>query len=383
MHDAIESNSFKDWLMTEEDNNYYHISKDGEAVKNPTIRYNTSWMKIKPSNINENINLPSNLSIRGGKVFNFDSNHLICLPTNRSNIESDIENFVDYIHVYLAGTGSSPTGHHTANWWMYNSAQMNIPTISLSYQWGNYSDIEKNEYCRSATRFSAINNNNNNHSNSQQLLESYHNCIVFGGSNDMISVSENSCIISRIYDLIYYLRYNGPFKSYWSKLFNNDNELEYSKIIISGHSQGSGHACYLSKHRSLKRCILISGPQELLEDDNTNLSWLDEQYKTKEIYSFMHKTEEYTTDLIISNWKTIKQLYQNKDKDINECIFHINDYDESARMFYTSLPYNNKDNIILESNRPCHNSTIGDLFTPRDINNIPVYFNSIWKTLLR
>ena len=68
-----------------------------------------------------------------------------------------------------------------------------------------------------------------------------------------------------------------------------------------------------------------------------NYSWLDGEYETKEIFSFMHKTEEYTADLITSNWKRIKQLHYNNELPI-EFIYNIN-FNRKTRMFIASLMY--------------------------------------------
>ena len=362
---SIETESFLCWLTDDESENYHMIET------------NTLWIKVKPSAVNNNIKLPSH-SVRGGKTFDLNGYHLICLPIeNDFNIDlSSIlhveENgWNENIHIYLAGTGSTPTNHNTANWWLYNSCRLKIPTISLSYQWGNHSDVEKNNYCENI--FS------NGEINSQDLIDSYHKSIVFGGDNEMISVDVSSSIHSRIKDLLIYLKTNGPFKNYWDKFIINNEIVNYNKVIISGHSQGSGHACYLAKHIPLKRCILISGPQELLDD---NSSWLDGYYETKEIYSFKHQNEEYTSELIIENWKRIRSLYTNNEISIEDSICYYDNvlFSNRFKMFQTSLPYHNITNsIIPEKARPYHNSTIGDVYTPRDDHNIPIYFNLIWK----
>ena len=49
----------------------------------------------------------------------------------------------------------------------------------------------------------------------------------------------------------------------------NEYSIDWSKVILSGHSQGAGHAAYIGKHMVLGRLVLISGPQEgLVHEDH-------------------------------------------------------------------------------------------------------------------
>ena len=59
----------------------------------------------------------------------------------------------------------------------------------------------------------------------------------------------------------------------WGKLFLTDNNqnITWSRIIVSGHSQGAGHAAFWSVHRPLLGVVLFSGPQDTVDDA---MSWL-------------------------------------------------------------------------------------------------------------
>jgi hypothetical protein len=83
--------------------------------------------------------------------------------------------------------------------------------------------------------------------------------------------------------------------------------IRWTRVILSGHSQGAGHAAYIAQQIEVARVVLFSGPQEgyvclklpgvLTEDqDDTSHSkhWLENPWKTSEVFAMMHKQEEGT-----------------------------------------------------------------------------------------
>lgn len=59
----------------------------------------------------------------------------------------------------------------------------------------------------------------------------------------------------------------------WGHLFLTDNNqnITWSRIVVSGHSQGAGHAAFWSIHRPVLGVVLFSGPQDTVDDA---MSWL-------------------------------------------------------------------------------------------------------------
>jgi hypothetical protein len=52
--------------------------------------------------------------------------------------------------------------------------------------------------------------------------------------------------------------------------------LRWNKIIVSGHSQGSGHACYLGKKNLVDRVVMFSGPNDYSTFYNEPANWISE-----------------------------------------------------------------------------------------------------------
>jgi predicted esterase len=52
-----------------------------------------------------------------------------------------------------------------------------------------------------------------------------------------------------------------PFES-WAQYLATPDSIDWSNIIVGGHSQGAGHAAYLAKFNSVNRVLLFSGPND-------------------------------------------------------------------------------------------------------------------------
>lgn len=79
-----------------------------------------------------------------------------------------------------------------------------------------------------------------------------------------VNVDTLNCINTRLVKLLQYLSTTYPANG-WGQ-FLNGASLAWGTIVVSGHSQGSGHALYLAKTQSCDRVIMFSGA-----DDYSNL----------------------------------------------------------------------------------------------------------------
>jgi hypothetical protein len=89
---------------------------------------------------------------------------------------------------------------------------------------------------------------------------------IFDGSDQTtgVSVNADNCIRTRLQKLLLYLNTMHPDQR-WDQYLSNGT-VDWSKIILAGHSQGGGHALYISKQVALDRAISFSSI-----DWNTNL----------------------------------------------------------------------------------------------------------------
>lgn len=201
------------------------------------------------------------------------------------------------LHVHLQGTGCSPANHNTAIQFLRSTHDAGWPTICLSYMWANYADAEKNRIFESLGAKSC-----------QELLECYHADVCFGGSSTPITdVPTGASVVGRLAAILLFLHNTRPDSEGWS-LFINPNMFEgkiemsgkdlsrsinWDLVVLSGHSQGSGHAAYIAQKETLHRLSLFSGPQEsCLVGDYGERHWLSKPFATTNIFAMMHADEE-------------------------------------------------------------------------------------------
>jgi hypothetical protein len=110
----------------------------------------------------------------------------------------------------------------------------------------------------------------------------------------LVKVSKEDSVEFRITSLLRYLAKKDPKK--WGKFLLSD-EVDWSKIVIAGHSQGSGHAAFLAKAHALKGVVLLAGPQDAFADGRT-ASWLKAPSRTPSdrFYSFLHKKDFFESE---------------------------------------------------------------------------------------
>jgi hypothetical protein len=130
-------------------------------------------------------------------------------------------------------------------------------------------------------------------STDELAFDHYRDEVCFGNQvSKNVSVDKLNSIETRTLKLLNYLAKKYPAQN-WSQYLISNN-LNWTKIIVAGHSQGSGHAGYLGKKKLVDRVLMFSGPN----DYNTLLkkpgNWLMQAGKTpnSKIYALLHTKDE-------------------------------------------------------------------------------------------
>ncbi len=81
---------------------------------------------------------------------------------------------------------------------------------------------------------------------------------IFDGSDQSaaLNINPDNSIKGRLTKLLEYLRSQNPNQNWGQYLING--QVDWSKIIIAGHSQGGGHALYISKKVSVHKAIAFA-----------------------------------------------------------------------------------------------------------------------------
>lgn len=88
-----------------------------------------------------------------------------------------------------------------------------------------------------------------------------------------VTVDSLNSIYTRTLNLIHYLHTTYPNQN-WDQYLLDPSTLNWNKIAVGGHSQGSGHACYLAKSNDVERVLMFSGPNDYSNYFSQAAHWL-------------------------------------------------------------------------------------------------------------
>ena len=288
----------------------------------------------------ENLILPS---ATNAAITSFNSEHFVAIDT-RTTLKNKL-------FIFLPGTTGSPAFYKLI---VKKAAALGFHAIGLMYP--NNSDL----YTASAS-----NADNTEFGKCRQE--------IFDGTDQTtgVNVNADNCIKNRLYKLLLYLQQHYPTQN-WQQFINN-SEVDWSKCVIAGHSQGGGHAFYIAKQVAVERAISFS-----------SIDW----------NSTLGTSADWVTQ---SGVTPISKFYSINS--INDQIFsYANVQTQLAAMGLTGPaisvdtnvpPYSNSHTLITSATPainvifPDHNLTCLDQYIPKTFTGdvIPA-FNNAWEYLL-
>ena len=99
--------------------------------------------------------------------------------------------------------------------------------------------------------------------------------VVFGNGTPVSgqsAVSRADSIVNRLNKLLAWLSSNQPAEG-WEQFLRADRTVDWSKIVLAGHSQGGGHVGVLAKTVVLGRAVYFSAPEDWNELVNRPAGW--------------------------------------------------------------------------------------------------------------
>ena len=175
------------------------------------------------------------------------------------------------LFVFLGGTGSASQNYLSI---CKTATSLGYHVINLSYL-----NTINGQVCKSQSNSTCFAN--------------YHEEVIFGGTqSDLVKVSASNSINNRILKLLQYLHKLNPNNG-WGQFYEG-SELEYSKFVLSGHSQGGGHAAYLAQKYSVDRVVMFSSPNDYSDAADQPASWCRNDFATEvnRFYSLVHKRDD-------------------------------------------------------------------------------------------
>jgi hypothetical protein len=152
--------------------------------------------------------------------------------------------------VYFVGTGALAEGSLTID---SAFARLGYHVVALDY--------ENNVLAASCV-----------HSSDRSCFDSYRDAIVTGASgSEKIHVDRANSVLNRLQKFLVYLAKTDPTGG-WDEFLVN-GQAAWSRFVLAGHSQGSGHAAYIAKMYKVDKVLMFSGPQDYLGDRDEPAPW--------------------------------------------------------------------------------------------------------------
>ena len=177
-----------------------------------------------------------------------------------SNYEEDQNNHLvvrnsvtqsNKLFLFIGGTFSDPSLYQSISSF---AAGLGFDAISLSY---------KNNVA--ATFFANFEN--------EIIFDNYRQHLCYGTPLTFVQVDTLNSINVRTIKLLEYLHDTYPTQN-WDQYLESDNTLNWSKIVVGGHSQGAGHACYFGKFEPVDRVLMFAGPNDYSKHFESPANWL-------------------------------------------------------------------------------------------------------------
>ncbi|TGM07966.1 hypothetical protein EHQ76_03940 [Leptospira barantonii] len=177
-------------------------------------------------------------------VAKYNDPHLIFIPASSPK---------NILAVFLPGSGGTPIGVSKI---IEEGAARGYHSIGLMYPNGEPINVLCNGVGSSPVCFG----------NAREEI------ITGVDKSNVVSVDTNNSIDGRLLKLLQYLVLKRPNDG-WGQFLNGDSVI-WSKVYFGGHSQGSGHAAYQGKIKTLGRVSIYSGVSDYHIASATPATWL-------------------------------------------------------------------------------------------------------------
>ena len=180
-----------------------------------------------------------------------------------------------------------------------------------------------------------------------------------------VTTSRTNSFENRIIKMISYMDSVYPAEN-WKRFLTADKQIQWNKISVGGHSQGSDHAMYWSKVRSLFRATFIGGPGSFMLRNGSYPSFMQATGATStgNLYGFNHTGDP------TRKWADVQKVWM---------ILNIpgvpNSVDDgsvdNSHQLITSLPDNDP-----------HSATIADDVTPINAATGKPVYSKVWQYMM-
>jgi len=220
-----------------------------------------SWLPVWAQVSNPTASLPAQTDQR---IDSFNEPHMSWVPAKQPRGQ---------LLVFLPGTGGQPKSHFP---FASTASDLGYHVISLMYP----DSVAAQQDCMN--------------SSDPDAYMKFRLAIISGGdSSSGLHIEQADSIENRLNKLLHYLTRQQP-KQGWEQFLDRSGQTAWDKIVISGHSQGGGHAFVLSKIHQVARCIMFGSPKDYSRYFNASAKGFDGDSKTpKDRYFAFNHLEDH------------------------------------------------------------------------------------------
>ncbi|MFH0909440.1 MAG: hypothetical protein V1929_11820 [bacterium] len=201
---------------------------------------------------------------------------------------------------------------------------------------------------------------------------------ILTGADDspFVDVSFNNSIVNRLTRLLTYLDQQHPGDGWAQWLDPATGQPDWSRMILSGHSQGSGHACYISKLFTVARVVMLSGPEDQ-QTSGVPSPWItapNGATPADRYYGFGHVSDTFYSRFSIA-WQALGMGH----------------YGDAVNVDNSSRPFNGTHQLLTAAppsdgtitGLKAHNSPAANISTPTLPDSTPIYgAHAVWQYLV-
>jgi hypothetical protein len=162
---------------------------------------------------------------------------------------------LDLLYLHIPGSYDVPASSKKI---LYHASRMGYPAIGLRYpnSWTVYT------LCTG--------------SSDPECFEKVRLEILDGvDRSDLVEISTANSITNRVVKLLDYLDSIFP-DDHWSRFLDGEGGVVWSKVAVSGHSQGAGHAAMIGHVHRVHRVGMLAGPPDFSTYFDAPAQWLSE-----------------------------------------------------------------------------------------------------------
>lgn len=286
--------------------------------------------------------------------------HLVKPSDTDSNITTDDQNHWVYINqnvtpknklfVFLPGTFAFPALYtrvlKTAANLGYHSVGLNYPNpLPINVVCGISSDTT----CHGRAR--------------QEVIDGIDRHLA-------INVSQPNSIENRLIKILQHLDNDFPDEN-WNQYWTGDSTIIWESIVMSGHSQGGGHAAILGKLKNLERVVIFASEDWMSTLDRTP-AWvtMDGATSSNKYFAFTHDEDEAL------DFNRQQIFWEDLGMSPTGNLILVDD---------TTPPFQNSQTLFTQItpalDSQFHSCVVVDVATPKDGNGAPI-LEPVWEYLI-